>query len=301
MENIKQGDIIVFKVKDYSYLSRLIGKFTDSNVSHAAMVYQDGKIVEMGSKGIAVNEMEILPAIEDNTYVFRMKSEPTYTPLIESARKHVDAGVKYDFSGLVFIAFIIINKRIIKSPILVKVINMFLKSACIILRNIIEEITGKKRMICSQLVYQIYRDSGKDYEIHFEKRVLSNLSENKDLSENKGSATFRLADLIGDYDANAESYYEDNVEHVDDEDLARQLLTALENIDEKDIEYTLDLSGVFSSADKFMKLLEEIREKTAPDVPLDALFVAPCDFLTTKNLKETAKINIKDNFFHEKC
>jgi hypothetical protein len=258
------------------------------------MVYQDGQMVEMGSGGIAVNKMEMLPKPEDNAYVFRMKSEPTFEPLVESAKKYVDAHVKYDFSGIVFIAFILINKRMNKSPKLVKIIDVVLKGACLVLREIIERITGKQRMICSQLVCQIYRDCGKDYEIHYEKRVLSDLPESKD------SATFRLADLIGNYDADAESFDEDNIEYIDDEDLARQLLTALENINEKDIEYTLDLSAVINSAAKFMKLLEDIRKMIAPDVPIDALFIAPCDFLTTKNLKEIAKINIKDNFFDEK-
>lgn len=50
MGNLQSGDILVFEAGD-NWLSKCIAKLTDSNVSHAAMCYQDGTIVRWAAAG----------------------------------------------------------------------------------------------------------------------------------------------------------------------------------------------------------------------------------------------------------
>ena len=50
MSNIKPGDIVIFKAGN-TWISKTIAWLTESDVSHAAIVLEDGRIAEMGPDG----------------------------------------------------------------------------------------------------------------------------------------------------------------------------------------------------------------------------------------------------------
>lgn len=59
MQKLKCGDVLVFKAGD-NWLSKTIAWFTDSDVSHAAMMLDDKRMVEMSASGIYVSNVEAL-------------------------------------------------------------------------------------------------------------------------------------------------------------------------------------------------------------------------------------------------
>jgi len=105
MGNTKPGDIIIFKAGD-TWISKTIAWLTESDVSHAAIVLEDGRIAEMGPGGLFVNKIEVLEG--DDEMLLRLVPEKDSAPLMKAAQVYIDSEVRYDFPALAFIGGLIV-------------------------------------------------------------------------------------------------------------------------------------------------------------------------------------------------
>lgn len=91
----------MFKAGD-NWLSKAIAWITDSDVSHAAMMLDDGRMVEMWMDGIYVSHVEALEG--DDAILLRLRPERDPLPLADAAQKYLDCETRYDLPALAFLA-----------------------------------------------------------------------------------------------------------------------------------------------------------------------------------------------------
>ncbi|MDE6203613.1 MAG: hypothetical protein K2G19_09090, partial [Lachnospiraceae bacterium] len=106
---IKKGDMILFFAGD-TWLSKSISYLTNSEVTHAAMVYSDDAIIEILADGVQVNKIADWNNVGKGkkAYVMRHKPELDYAPLKRSADAYLNADVSYDFPGLYLLGALLI-------------------------------------------------------------------------------------------------------------------------------------------------------------------------------------------------
>lgn len=280
-KKIQTGDIIIFDGGD-NWISKTICWLTRSTVSHAAMVYEEGAIVEMGMNGIAASTFEA----EDGTdaHIMRLKGNRPLAPLSAAARHYIDDGISYDFPALILLAGLLIYKEVRPTPRWRKITDTVLLLACLaadkLLNEIVQKGSGKKAMVCSQLVYQIYLDCGKEYVIEIGKLLeapeqarntcgfitLAELMDSaKGLERNSEKALF---------EANPEAFLE-----TDMEALSYELYEALKEAEtgEPGDFAAGELSGLLDKASAFLDKMEQLLEQLHLDIPVPALFITPAD------------------------
>lgn len=295
MANLQSGDILVFEAGD-NWLSKCIAKLTDSNVSHAAMCYQDGTIVEMGSGGIVCSKCKEA-AGGDNAYLLRLNPERDTAPLLAAAKKYLDEGVYYDYPDLVFFAGLIIYRAVRSTKRWQKIMDYILELACAELDKMINRMIHKdhkKAMVCSQLVYQIYLDCGENYKIQIHDGLL--LQGNHILPEQ-----ICLAELAARCDdtpvknaGSRESLATEEREEPDMEAVFKEFYEAMEESGQEDCVLCTagDLNSLADKAKKFLDKMEEILERAGVELPVYALFVAPSDLLKADNLDHKGTVQV---------
>lgn len=297
MTNLQSGDILVFVAGD-NWLSKCIAKLTDSDVSHAAMCYEDGTMVEMGSGGIACSVCRE-SADGDNAYLLRLNPQQDAAPLLAAAKKYLDEKVYYDYPDLVFFAGLIIYRAVRPTKRWQKIMDYILELACAELDKMLNKLIhkdGKRAMVCSQLVYQIYLDCGDNYKIQIHDGLLQ---AGEMLAS--GPELVCLADLVAECDAipeeNAvmtESLASAEWKEPDMEAVFKELYGALEEGGQEACELCTanDLGGLADMAKKFLDKMEEILERAGVELPVRALFVAPSDLLKADNLDKIGTVQI---------
>jgi len=296
MSNLQSGDILVFEAGD-NWLSKCIAKLTNSNVSHAAMRYQDETMVEMSSSGIVCSTCKEA-ADGSNAYLLRLNPEQDAEPLLAAAKEYLDEGVYYDYPDLVFFAGLIIYRAVRSTKRWQKIMDYILELACAELDKMINKLIhkdGKKAMVCSQLVYQTYLDCGEDYKIQIHDGLLQ--------TENMLSEQVCLAELAAESDAvaadNAVIRDSSSVEfpEPDMEAICKEFYGAMEESEQEDCELCAsdDLSSLVDKAKKFLDKVEEILERAGVELPVYALFVAPSDLLKADNLDNKGTVQITRN------
>ena len=276
-EKIKLGDIIVFDGTN-DWLSKTICLMTNSTVSHAAMIYSNHEIVEMEHKGILVSPFRISKG--SKAHLLRLTKEQPTEPIILAARKYVEEGIKYDFPALVLLAGLIIYRNVLPTPRFQKITDLVLTGACFILDQFLNSLLHKekpvKTMICSQLVYQIYLDCGKEYKIQI-KDILGNHNF-KQYKE-----TIKLVDLAkgqNGMNMHSVSFKENSFfdKIVDEQLLIKELCLALTEWQELDeIISGVDIESTLQKVSTFIGLLEKILAEMQLDIPVPALFITPAD------------------------
>ncbi len=294
MGNLQSGDILIFEAGD-NWLSKCIAKLTDSNVSHAAMCYQDGTIVEMGSKGIARSKCKEA-ANGDNAYLLRLNPERDAAPLLAAAKEYLDEKVYYDYPDLVFFAGLIIYRAVRSTKRWQKIMDYILELACVELDKMLNKMIhkdGKKAMVCSQLVYQIYLDCGEDYKIQIHDGLLQKgnmLSEQVCLAELAAKSDAVSADNTAVTDSLESTEYKE----PDMEEIFKELYGAMEESEQENCELCTsnDLSSLADKAKIFLDKVENILERAGVELPVYALFVAPSDLLKADNLENKGTVQI---------
>lgn len=304
-QNFKKGDIIIFKAEEDDWLSQAIGYLTNSDASHAAMVYSDDSIVEVGAPGICVNKIAISEG--DTVYVMRLASEPDSAPLIRSADAYLKSGVGYDFAGLFILAGLLVDRKIIPTPKLLSISNKILYAASLGLDDLIHHISKHptdKVMVCSQLIYQIFYDCGGEYRIQIENGTFVN-----DMSTYTPTQSIRLADYI-DIDTESEqTCFEQQAKqdsiypHQDPEYLMKQLYQALsepaENQDLIPIENNMlkssnTLSNTIHLASDFLSNVKRLLAVIDSDMTPASLFITPADLVYhAVNLKKVGTLHLE--------
>lgn len=289
MGNLKPGDILVFKAGN-DWIGKSIAWLTDSDVSHAAVMVGNELMAEMGPSGIHAGKVEAIDG--NNAVLLRISPEKDPAPIVSAAQKYIDSKTCYDFPALAFLAGLIIYRRIRPTKKFVAITDMILRAACVALDKLIQEIILKnpdKAMVCSQLVYQVYEDCGKEYHIEIENGLLQAASD-----RNTCDGTIRLADLANNAPEPDMALPADAV-LPNEEELVKELYLALteqENIEDSDL-VTADLGSLPSWVNCFLERLEEFLEKSGNNIPIDALFISPADLAyKSKNLDTVGNVNI---------
>lgn len=299
MSILKPGDIVVFKAGD-DWLGKSIAWLTESDVSHAAIILENDRLAEMGASGIHVGGIEVHDG--GNTMVLRLSPERDSAPLMEAAQKYIDCKTRYDFPALVILAGMIIYRKIRPTPRLVAIIDLTLRAACSALDSLIQHIVLKnpdKAMVCSQLVYQVYNDCGKNYRIELSGGLLQ--AGSGDMSAADGMV--RLIDLAESADRLTSPTGTPGItnekEIPSEEEIAKELYLALSEQDTQgnDLECAAppcSLGDLPSWCARFVEQLEEFLEKSQQNIPIDALFVTPADLAyKAENLAKIGKVELK--------
>jgi hypothetical protein len=290
MNKLQPGDIVVFKTSD-NWMSKTIAWLTDSDVSHAAMMLDSERMTEMTASGICVDTVKVLDG--DSAILLRLCPTKDSTPLVKAAQKYIDSKTRYDFPALAFLAGLIIYRRIRPTPELVAITDIILRAACVALDKLIQAVILKnpdKAMVCSQLVYQVYEDCGKDYHIEIEGGLLQ---ATRDLDPSDERVC--LADLA--YDApKLEMLLSAESAIPNENELAKKLYHALvkEEKERATNFATVNLGDLPSWAKHFLEKLEEFLEKSESNIPINALFISPADLAyKSKNLSTIGKLDIE--------
>jgi uncharacterized protein YycO len=192
LADLKPGDIVLFRTREEcgaaEWLSGNLNQFlTNSPVRHAGMMIEGTKMVEVIDSG--VRAPKIIPVDYDKVIVMRMKKEIDPQPLLNAAQKYLDAKVPYDFPALVLLGGFLVYRKIRPDKKLTAPAYLILLSAIKALDKWISHVKKKKgAMICSQLVYQIYKDCGKDYHIEIKHDFLQD-NNSLDLASDDNSRT----------------------------------------------------------------------------------------------------------------
>lgn len=321
----QKGDILVFKAGDH-WLSKSIALLTNSDVSHAAMIYEDSQVVEMELPGIQLSTVTIKPG--EGAYLMRLDPEMEGQPLIDAAKVYLDAKTRYDIPALVILGGLLIYRKVRVTPQFVLVADLILRAACRALDQLIQTVIlhhPDQAMVCSQLVYQIYHDCGKDYHIRLEGGTFQGVQ--KEAGKPVSPEFVRIKDMIalrGLSDQMKQSQCDaDDSDHQQDEDPQWQILQGIPGVaaegkinmdDPEQLAQLLvgviqaqqngdllqnqmgDMGPLIKSAKELIRKLEKLLELTKADIPIDALFVTPADFLNhSKNLRRIGEFYVTKN------
>lgn len=286
----QKGDILIFKAHGDSALSRCIAALTNSSVSHAAIYYEDDAIVEMGSKGIMKSYVDFKET-GDTAYFMRLKSAPDALPILKNTAKYLDQGVKYDYVSLLLLCGLILNQEMRATPRWEKITDYILKLGCKELDKLINHVINGKHptMMCSQLAYQCYADSGKEYQIKLENPVVKNTAQATTLLE--FSENLKAANPLPQVSyQQAKTVPLDNLavelQSASTEEIPAELL-ASNNLD---FEPSSQTQAIVT---KFLDLANQYLEKIGSDLPVSALFVTPADLYEhSTNLEEVVEVKV---------
>ncbi len=302
--NYQIGDIFVFKTeeKNADWLSKCIATLTKSDTCHASMVYSDNSMVESGAAG--VQENNFIEEDFDMVYVMRLASNLDAAPLQKAAKHYLDLKTKYDFPALIILAGLLVYRRIKPTPKIMNITEKILLSASLKLDAFIQKNVLKnpeRAMVCSHFVYQVFYDCGKDYHIDIN---LGNIW--SDMANSNSIGDVCIADMLNDISMENDFMSVSNgvesesaIEEYDLDELYKELHEELLSFDtSNNIElsnFTMDsYNGVLSSAQKFILKIEELHKYLKTDMPVDAMFITPGDFVYhSTNLVKIDEIHIK--------
>lgn len=174
IQDLKPGDILIFKSHDDSKLSKIISILTNSDVSHSAIVDEDTNyLLEASLEGGARTSIQSYsPRV---AYIRRFDTCPYPPYAVEIAKSYVLSGFPYSYAELVASGLYILFCRV--APLLEhgKLLCIMLEAATYAVAKAIDykKNNGKEAMICSELVFRSYAEAalshGSEYEIHFTK------------------------------------------------------------------------------------------------------------------------------------
>lgn len=308
------GDIIVFKAGTEDWISKSIAWFSGTDTSHASLLYCENTIAELINKGAVTRAVEIKDG--DEAYVMRRRGNLDITPVLDTATSYLNAKTRYDFPALAILAGLFLYRKIQPSKTLLAIGSKVLMCAGYALDKMIQEIILKKTdrpMVCSQFVYQVYYDCGKDYRIDIDyqyqnpklPQLQNNLSANNDWMDH----TICLADMLtkqhdtmndsaiipkdaifdnmSSYELLAQEFYH-AISFEED------LHTPAANHDSISAAPTLSYDEVLNAGKYFIDKLKILLRELSMDIPIDSLFVTPGDLVYhAKNLDFIQKIDLK--------
>ena len=286
---MKVGDVVILEADD-SWISRSIALLTDSSVSHAAMIYEPDRFIEMGLSGIGVHGFH-----EDvkgrMAYIRRLSPERDTAPLVAVARGYLDEKVKYDMPSLFLLAGLLVYRHMRPTQRLGKITGFILRKVCGALDVLLNRIANPGEahlMVCSQLVYQCYHDCGSEYALRLHHGMLQDM--------NSADGTIRLVDCLDGAVSDAAAPVTMEFASLSDDALAKALCEALtESRDAaQPVLAAAQLGGVLGSARDFVALVEKLLEKLDIDLPVEALFVTPADLLVhCENLSDVCNCKLE--------
>jgi hypothetical protein len=249
ISDLKQGDVLLFSPEKGSFISWAITYLTNSNVSHAAMYYNDMQhsIIEETPPQVAVNNAE--KRFKDRTiYVKRLKNDLPMTPVIDVATSYLNNEEPYDEAGLYIVGILLIYKNFSPNNLAQKVIVKILKKLTAEIVKVIDDhqYPDKEPMVCSQFVAQCYANAGSEYELNIQNGTIDKVAINS-----TGSVIEQVLDIVRSNKVVATQPLLMTKREVDDgdafsaEELCKELQMALTS---KTADATINLSDELVSA-----------------------------------------------------
>lgn len=171
---LQPGDVLLFH--GTGFISNMIRLFDGSQYSHAA-IFDGENVVEAIGSGITATVLSKCKTVAEAEYVhiYRFLSqdghrlgEPGYAtqPVLDTSAKFVAKADRYAYEQLLLLAALAGSRRIpvvSDIPFLRWILRSILDNAADILAKIVAG--GKEPMICSELVYRCYTESGPQYDL----------------------------------------------------------------------------------------------------------------------------------------
>ena len=160
MSNVEfiTGDVFLFE-PDPSCISRLICKLSNAPVSHAAMYFEDGKVVEEGMAQIGTRKISDFSDRTIHVRRYNKSDEALNEALLEEARKRLAASEPYSMGNLVMVGVLTILNM--WKPGIRKEVKIALSALYVLLAKVIDKkMTEGHAATCSQFVYEVYKDAG---------------------------------------------------------------------------------------------------------------------------------------------
>ncbi|MGB8451890.1 MAG: hypothetical protein WCD89_06105 [Anaerocolumna sp.] len=168
VNELKQGDILLFSYLQDDWESKLIALLTQSPVSHSAMsYYTNDEIVEETPPDAQVNPIKKRVADRTITVMRFSDTEADLKKVLDVAKKYADLKEPYPMANLIFVGLYILLKRVIISKELQILLLPILK---LVIGDLIELVDnkyypGEHPMVCSQFIYHCYEEAGKEYKL----------------------------------------------------------------------------------------------------------------------------------------
>lgn len=288
------GDVVIFEAGD-DLISTLIALLTNSRYSHAAMIYSKDCIVEMGLSGISTRDItsSLITNSEPEKGNCWLRFEPSDSnmiplntdPLYKAAKKYVDDDINYDFPALILIAGLLICQHLRHTDKMTDITYLIIRRACWKLDELLKG--TETTMICSQLVYQVYLDCGKDYMIKLSGAALQVDHDSKNIC---------LADMLDRApEFEGDIMIQESDDTLTDDALLEKLLGAWQEHSKDDATLLSDdkLGKILSVANEFSKKLLAVSAKANLDIPMKSVFVTPEDLANNaENLEKLGFLDI---------
>jgi hypothetical protein len=170
---LRAGDVLLFH--GTGFISDMIRLFDGSDYSHAAL-FNGQNVVEAIGSGITARSLSESAAGAKYIDVFRFITadgkhrlgEAGYAvqPIIDTSAKFVAKADRYAYEQIILLATLAGTRRIpvvSDIPFLRWILRNILDNAAEVISNIVA--AGKEPMICSELVYRCYTESGPQYDL----------------------------------------------------------------------------------------------------------------------------------------
>ena len=166
----------VFLLHGNGFISDMIRLFDGSQYSHAAF-FDGSNVVEAIESGVTATPLAQCQSVAEAEYVhvYRFISQdghqlgdPGYgvQPLLDTAAQYVAAGERYAYEQILLLAVLAATRRmpvVSDIPFLRWLIRNVTDNAADIIAKVVA--AGKEPMICSELVYRCYTESGPQYDL----------------------------------------------------------------------------------------------------------------------------------------
>ena len=166
------GDVLLYHGS--GFISEMIRLFDGSQYSHAAF-FNGQKVVEAIGSGITERNLPVSVAEAKYVDVYRFVSQDGHKlgyagyatqPVLDTSAKFVAEADRYAYEQILLLAALAGSRRIpvvSDIPFLRWILRNILDNAADILAKIVAG--GKEPMICSELVYRCYTESGPQYDL----------------------------------------------------------------------------------------------------------------------------------------
>lgn len=174
-EDLKVGDVILYPPHKDDILAQLIAMFTDGEVNHAALLYDNNpeklKVIESVLNGVGINDV---PVTGSDYYlkVFRKTDVDSLKPVIMAAERY--NGNEYPYANLGLLAILILfGKKTAgfkNQKMLFRIAKAVTLGLMLLIQKTVHE--GRNVMSCSQFVAQSFSDAGEDLSLKFSKLLV---------------------------------------------------------------------------------------------------------------------------------
>ncbi len=167
LEDLNQGDILVFKGDNSDWISKAIMVLTNSDVSHAALYYGRSLIADEGLVGMKTHVVEDCPD-GYQIYVRRLADNTlSMKPVVDAASAYLLEDNPYSMPNLVLLGLLLLYKKFVPTSLQEELVTAFLRKVTAELADFINGhlYPGKHPMICSQFVFQCYEDAPDPYHL----------------------------------------------------------------------------------------------------------------------------------------